>query len=55
MTMLSSFVVTFAIVKVLDVTMKIRVSPDVEAEGLDLNEHAETAYNMSERAMGRAH
>lgn len=53
MAMVYSFVVTFVIIKVLDATMKIRVSHDVEAEGLDLNEHAETAYNMSERAMGR--
>lgn len=54
-TILYSFVATFAIGKVLDLTIGLRVTPDVESEGLDIVEHAETAYNYSERAMGRAH
>ncbi len=44
-TIIFSFIVTFAILKVLDVTMGIRVSEEEEATGLDLAEHAETAYH----------
>ena len=44
-TIIWSFALTFAILKVLDVTMGIRVSEEVEAGGLDLVEHAETAYH----------
>jgi Amt family ammonium transporter len=40
-----SFVVTFAIAKIIDVTMGLRVSRDVELEGLDINLHAESAYD----------
>ncbi|MEZ5246442.1 MAG: ammonium transporter [Acidimicrobiales bacterium] len=39
-----SFVVTFAIAKVLDATMGIRVSDEDEITGLDQTQHAETAY-----------
>ncbi len=39
-----SFVVTFAIAKVLDATMGLRVSSDDERIGLDLTQHAEAAY-----------
>ena len=53
--MIYSFAVTFAIVKALDLVMKIRVDDETESQGLDVTEHAETAYNYSERAMGRAH
>lgn len=53
-TMVYSFAVTFVIVKVLAATMGLRVSDDDEAQGLDVVEHAETAYNLAERAMGRA-
>jgi len=49
-----SFVVTFIILKVLDVTMGIRVSNEVEASGLDLAEHAETAYHGGTSTMERA-
>lgn len=41
-----SFVVTFAIAKVLDATIGLRVSEESEEIGLDQTEHAETAYNF---------
>jgi Amt family ammonium transporter len=43
-----SFVVSFAIAKVLDMVMGIRVSPEAELEGLDSSLHAETAYALNE-------
>lgn len=50
---LFSFAVTFAILKALDATMGIRVTEDDEVRGLDVSQHAETAYNLAERT-GRA-
>ncbi len=41
-----AFVMTFIILKVLDVIMGLRVSPDDEAAGLDLSQHSETAYTL---------
>jgi Amt family ammonium transporter len=41
-----SFAATFAIVKVLDKVMGLRVSDEDEEVGLDRSEHAETAYNL---------
>jgi len=43
-TIVYSFVVSFALAKVIDLTMGLRVSPDDEAQGLDTTQHAETAY-----------
>jgi Amt family ammonium transporter len=40
-----TFVMTFLIAKVIDMTMGLRVSRDVELEGLDINLHAESAYD----------
>ena len=40
-----SFLVTFAIVYVLKETIGVRVSEEEEVMGLDLSEHAETAYH----------
>lgn len=54
-TMIYSFVVTFAIAKALNAVMKIRVDDETEVRGLDIVEHAETAYHMAERAMERTH
>jgi Amt family ammonium transporter len=54
-TMAYSFVVTFALAKVLNATIGLRVSSDRESEGLDVTEHIETAYNTTERTMGRSH
>jgi Amt family ammonium transporter len=48
-----SFVVTFAILKVLDVVMGIRVSEADETSGLDYSQHAETAYHDAESTMER--
>ncbi|SDJ27495.1 ammonium transporter [Frankineae bacterium MT45] len=42
-----SFVVAFILGKIIDMTIGFRVSEEVELEGLDENEHAETAYNFS--------
>jgi ammonium transporter, Amt family len=44
-TLAYSFVVSFAIAKVIDVTMGLRVDEQAEFEGLDLSQHAEAAYN----------
>ena len=42
-----SFVVTFGALKLIDATVGLRVTPDEEAVGLDVGEHAETAYIFS--------
>ncbi len=41
-----SFVVTIILLKVLDVTMGLRVSEEEENTGLDLSEHGERAYSL---------
>jgi Amt family ammonium transporter len=47
-------VLSFIIAKVIDMTIGLRVDPDQEAEGLDLTQHAETAYSFGELgSMGR--
>lgn len=43
-----SFVVTYAIARVLDVVMGIRVAETSEAVGLDQAEHAETGYGFAD-------
>ncbi len=45
-TVVYSFVISFVLFKVLDLTMGLRVSVDEEVAGLDLSEHQETAYNL---------
>jgi ammonium transporter, Amt family len=40
-----SFCITYAIVFALKKTIGLRVSPEIEADGLDFAEHAETAYH----------
>jgi Amt family ammonium transporter len=52
-TIIFSFIVTFIILKVLDLIMGIRVDEDNELRGLDLSEHAETAYHTAESSMER--
>jgi Amt family ammonium transporter len=47
-TLVYSFVVTFVLAKVIDMTMGLRVDADSEAQGLDSTQHAETAYNYGE-------
>jgi Amt family ammonium transporter len=39
-------VVTFVILKVLDMVMGLRVSEEAETVGLDLSEHNERGYNL---------
>jgi Amt family ammonium transporter len=39
-----SFAVTFGVLKLIDATVGLRVTAEDEAVGLDLTEHAETAY-----------
>jgi len=41
-----SIVVTFVILKLIDVTVGLRVSTDEESEGLDTNLHGEEGYHM---------
>jgi Amt family ammonium transporter len=41
-----SAVVSFIAFKLVDILIGLRVSEDVEREGLDINEHGETAYHL---------
>jgi Amt family ammonium transporter len=43
-----SFVVSFALAKIIDAVMGIRVTPEDETQGLDLSQHAETAYQLAD-------
>jgi len=51
-TIVYSAAVTAIILLVLKATIGIRVSPEVEASGLDLAEHAETAYHTGTASSG---
>jgi hypothetical protein len=48
-----SFVATLAILKAIDLVMRIRVTPEEEEEGLDVSEHGEVAYTFRERSPRR--
>src|SRR4051794_18873642 len=53
-TIVYTFVLSFILAKVIDMTIGLRVDPDQESEGLDLSQHAETAYNSGDfGSMGR--
>ncbi|MGI9578631.1 MAG: ammonium transporter [Microthrixaceae bacterium] len=52
-TIVFSFIVTFAIVKGLDLAIGVRVDEEDEEAGLDVSQHAETAYNLGESTMAR--
>jgi Amt family ammonium transporter len=41
-----SFTVTWLLAKVIDMTIGLRVSPEDEFAGLDLTQHAESAYSL---------
>ena len=41
-----TFVASWIMLKVIDAVMGLRVSEDVEQEGLDLAEHDERGYNL---------
>ena len=47
-TLVYSFVVTFIICKVVDMTVGLRVTPEDEVMGLDLTQHHERAYTVLE-------
>ena len=47
-----SFIVTLIIGYAIEKTIGFRVTKDSEVEGIDLNEHAETAYEMSSSSRG---
>ena len=44
-TIVISIVLTFVILKIIDVVMGLRVSEDEEAQGLDISMHGEEAYS----------
>src|SRR5690606_1323210 len=46
-----SFVLTFLIMKALDATIGVRVTEEVERSGLDLAEHAETGYHLTDTSV----
>jgi Amt family ammonium transporter len=53
-TLVFSFVVSFVLAKVIDMTIGLRIEEEDEYRGLDLSQHAETAYNLGELgSMGR--
>lgn len=52
-TMIYSFVVTVVIMYALKATIGVRVDEEVETTGLDLAEHAETAYSMGSSSVTR--
>lgn len=45
-TLIYSFVISYALFKILDLTMGLRVSTDDEIRGLDITEHQETGYSL---------
>jgi Amt family ammonium transporter len=45
-----SFVVTFVLLKVLDMVMGLRVSEDDEVAGIDASQHGERAYLLDSGA-----
>jgi Amt family ammonium transporter len=45
-TIVYSVVVTWILLKLLDATMGLRVSPEEEEQGLDTTQHGETGYNL---------
>jgi Amt family ammonium transporter len=53
-TIVYSFVVSLVLAKVIDLVIGLRVTDEDEVQGLDLSQHAETAYNLGDLgAMGR--
>lgn len=49
-----SFLVTLVLGFIIEKTIGFRISKDAEVEGIDLSEHAETAYEMSSSSRGGA-
>lgn len=52
-TIVFSFVVTWLILRVIDLTIGLRVDEEDELAGLDVSQHAETAYNIGESMPAR--
>ena len=53
-TIVYSGIVSLVLAKVVDVVVGLRVTPEEEVEGLDITQHAETAYSFGELgSMGR--
>jgi ammonium transporter, Amt family len=53
-TIVWSGAISFVLAKVISMTIGLRAQPDEEAQGLDLTQHAETAYSFGELgSMGR--
>ena len=50
-TVVFAFGVTWLLAKCIDLTLGLRVSPEDEFNGLDLTQHAESAYSLG--GMGR--
>ena len=44
--LLYSFIVTYLVVTLIDKTIGMRISPEAESKGIDLSEHAESAYEL---------
>ena len=49
-----SFVLTYGIAKLVDVVIGLRVSEEEEVTGLDLSQHAEVGYSLTEGSGGHA-
>ncbi|CAN5239599.1 ammonium transporter [soil metagenome] len=47
-----SFILTYIIGKLIDMTIGFRVSEEVEVSGIDINEHLETAYDYAGTSTG---
>jgi Amt family ammonium transporter len=47
-----SFIMTLIIGFAIDKTIGFRITRDAEVEGIDLNEHAETSYEMASSSRG---
>ena len=45
-TWLFAIVMTFLIIKFVDLVVGLRLSPDDEIEGLDSSQHGESGYNL---------
>jgi Amt family ammonium transporter len=52
-TLVWSFVASYVLARVIDATIGLRVTPDQEAEGLDVTQHSESGYAFGDISMGR--
>ena len=54
-TLVYSFGLTMVILKIVDVTVGVRVAEDEETTGLDLSQHSEVGYTLNERGATLVH